>query len=128
MLIEMREMTDNGQGQDNWLLRVEKIESLLNIGVQSLGVSKSKTARLSKLMKGKFDVYWLNKINEIKMNASDDQNHNKLRVYWKFKGSFTREPYVDYVKKIKTNGLTWLGYVYQCSHIVFSVASAGFTP
>ena len=66
MLIEMREMTDNGQGQDNGLLIVEKIESLLNIGVQSLGVSKSKTARLSKLMKGKFDVYWLNKLTKLK--------------------------------------------------------------
>ena len=66
MLIEMREMTDNGQGQDNGLLIVEKIESLLNIGVQSLGVSKSKTARLSKLMKGKFDVYWLNKLLKLK--------------------------------------------------------------
>ena len=49
-------------------------------------------------VKSKFDLYWVRKINEFKPSKNDPLDHNKLRTYKMFKGSFTREPYIDYIR------------------------------
>ena len=49
-----------------------------------------------KQIKSKFETFWLNKINEIKL-GKDNKNHNKLRFYSTLKGCFKKEPYLDLV-------------------------------
>ena len=52
---------------------------------------------VSLVLKIKFYRYWLDFINETK--AKDDQlDQNKLRTYRSYKSSFSREPYVDFVR------------------------------
>ena len=54
--------------------------------------------KISMVLRSKFDAFWIKKINEIQKNKSDNLDHNKLRIYKQFKSSFTREPYLDYVR------------------------------
>ena len=91
----MTDMTE--RGQDCWLFRVNKIEQLLNVP-GNLKHNKFVGKKLSSILKGKFDIFWLSKINEIVTNKTDSFDHNKLRVYKQFKSSFTREPYVKFVR------------------------------
>ena len=92
------EMTDmTVRGQDCWLFRVNKIEQLLNVP-GNLKHNKFVGKKLSSILRGKFDTFWLKKINEIVTNKTDSCDHNKLRVYKQFKSSFTKEPYVEFVR------------------------------
>ena len=52
--------------------------------------------QIKKSLKSKFEAYWLKQINDENI-GTDGQNHNKLRVYAKFKGCFKKEPYIDLV-------------------------------
>ena len=61
-------------------------------------MSKTSGKTLAKIVKSKFDRYWLDKINELKHNKHDNLDHNKLRVYKQFKSSFTTEPYIKLVQ------------------------------
>ena len=47
-----------------------------------------------------FDRHWLDDINmtKTKTHQTDQTDHNKLRTYRTFKGSFTREPYIDLIR------------------------------
>ena len=53
---------------------------------------------ISSSVENKFSSYWLAKINEFKRRECDNLNHNKLRTYSVFKGSFTVEPYLALVR------------------------------
>ena len=48
------------------------------------------------LVRSKFERFWLDKIQHVKLGP-DGQDHNKLRLYKKFKGSFKEEPYLSLV-------------------------------
>ena len=88
------------KGQDCWLTRVSKIEQLFNLK-QHKGYAFNNNASGKTIMtkiKSKFDSFWVRKINEFKPNKNDPLDHNKLRTYKMFKGSFTREPYIDYIR------------------------------
>ena len=50
----------------------------------------------TELLKSNFEGFWLDEINKIKL-GDDGQDHNKLRLYKTFKGSFRVEPYIDMV-------------------------------
>ena len=50
------------------------------------------------IVKSKFDVHFLDKINEVKFSNLDTNDHNKLRTYKTLKSSFTREPYIDLIR------------------------------
>ena len=91
----MMEMSN--KGTDCWLTRVEKIENLLKIPT-NIKYSKFSGKKIITILRGKFDSYWLKKINEFKKNDADDQNHNKLRVYKTFKSCFAAEPYIACVR------------------------------
>ena len=95
MLKEMSEMSKNGA--DCWLTRVNEMQKNLKMS-QNLKSTKFLGKKITKKLKGKFDMFWLKKINEFKKNNSDDQDHNKLRVYKTFKSSFTAEPYLTFVR------------------------------
>ena len=60
--------------------------------------NKSLGKRILKCLKSKFEIHFLKKINQFKSSERDTQDHNKLRTYRTFKSSFTREPYLDFVR------------------------------
>ena len=90
----LREME---KGSNNWLSRVERIETLLKIP-RNLFFNASSGKRILKILKSKFEIYFLKKINEFKKSDQDILDHNKLRTYKTFKSSFTREPYLELVR------------------------------
>ena len=94
VMTEMAQMSD--MGQDCWLTRVNNIEKLLKIP-KTYGPIKTRGKKLTNILKGKFDRFWLDKITELKI-GTDNNDHNKLRTYKSFKASFTREPYLDLVR------------------------------
>ena len=87
----------NSKNADCWLRKVIDIEKLLKIP-SNIFYNKTSGKKILKLIKSKFDSYYLDKINEIKLSSSDSHDHNKLRTYKSLKSSFTREPYVDLVR------------------------------
>ena len=94
VLKELEHMNSNGH--DCWLTRVCKIENALKIP-QNIFYNKSSGKRILSLLKSKFDRHYIDKINEEKIGL-DTTDHNKLRTYKSFKGSFTREPYLNLVR------------------------------
>ena len=52
--------------------------------------------KIVNFFKSNFESFWLREINQIKL-GDDGQDHNKLRLYKTFKGSFKVEPYIDRV-------------------------------
>ena len=94
-LNEMKQLND--RNIDCWLARVIKVEKVLKIS-KNIFYNKSSGKKFLNILKGKFDRYFLDKINEIKITGSDLKDHNKLRTYKTLKSSFTREPYVDLVR------------------------------
>ena len=96
LVIEMSHMVE--KGQDCWLSRVTKIESLLNLKNSPTYRSKALGKNIASQLKSKFDLYWLRKINAFRAGKDDTLDHNKLRTYRIFKGSFKREPYIDYIR------------------------------
>ena len=95
VMTEMKAMS--GDGRDCWLTRVEKIEKLLKMP-PNLKFSKFSGKNITAIVKGKFDSFWLGKVNEFKSNNIDSLDHNKLRVYRQFKSSFSIEPYIKLVR------------------------------
>ena len=92
---EMIEMSN--RGQDCWLSRINQICKLLNFPTNlTFGANSGKI--VTKFLRGKFDKFWLMKINQFKANKNDNLDHNKLRVYKSLKLSFTKEPYVEKVR------------------------------
>ena len=81
VLTEMMEM--NNKGIDCWLTRVINIEKSLKIPT-NMKCNKLSGKKITTILRGKFDSFWLKKINEFKKNDTDDQNHNKLRIYKTF--------------------------------------------
>ena len=94
-VLEMKQMSD--QGEDCWLSRVNKIEGLLKI-IKPCFYNKTSGRLINSALRSKFDCYWLQKINELKIGENDTTNHNKLRTYNTFKASFTIEPYIELVR------------------------------
>ena len=83
---------------ESWYTRVEKIKTLFSI--PKLYGNSDKVGNLcDRLVKGKFDRFYLDEINLIKL-GSDGGDHNKLRFYKTFKGSFTQEPYILNILKL----------------------------
>ena len=76
----------NQPGLDSWNSRVDKIKFILKIPTL-YGKSDKVGIVIDKLLKGKFDRFFLDEINEIKI-GSDGVDHNKLRFYKTRKGSF----------------------------------------
>ena len=89
--------TMSSKGQDCWLTRVNKIEKSLKIPL-NIFYNKTSGKRILTFLKGKFDGYFLDQINKIKLVGPDTSDHNKLRTYKSFKGSFTRDPYLTLVR------------------------------
>ena len=85
------------KSSDNWLGRMEKLENIFKIP-KNIFFNQSSGKRILKNLKSKFEIHFLNKINEFRQSERDNQDHNKLRTYRTFKSSFTREPYLDLVR------------------------------
>ena len=88
----------SSSGIDCWLNRIEKIETLCKLKTFP-SYSKAEIVKNSykKSFQSIFDRFFLDQINKCKM-GDDHINHNKLRLYSTFKGSFKREPYLDLVQ------------------------------
>ena len=95
VMFEMRAMSE--RGDDCWLTRVNKMESLLKI-TKPRTYNKTSGKVITSALQSKFARYWLDKINEFKSKEADNLNHNKLRTYCTFKASFTTEPYLALVR------------------------------
>ena len=85
------------RGTDCWLSRVEKMQKLLNIP-NILTFKKGNAKKRNNSLKSRFDRFWLDSVNLTRTSQNDTNNHNKLRTYMLFKGSFTKEPYIDLVR------------------------------
>ena len=107
----MWEMKNNPQ-LDSWQSRVEKIKTLLNIR-KLYGKPEKAGNIVDKLIKSKFDRFFLDQINEIKIGV-DGNDHNKLRFYKSLKGSFNPEPYIINVKN--RNQRDWLSRYRTSAH------------
>ena len=99
-ILEMK----NNPEIDCWLSRVDKIKSLFNIK-RLCGTPERAGLFIDKAIKSKFDRFYLDEINKIKL-GDDGQNHNKLRFYNQIKGSFKIEPYIQKIKN--RNQRQWL--------------------
>ena len=102
----------NSPELDCWYSRVEKIKSLLNIN-RLYGKPEKVGYLIDKSIKSKFDRFFLDEINEIKI-GSDGLDHNKLRLYKTFKGSFKEEPYISNIKN--RNQRMWLSRYRTSAH------------
>ena len=67
----------------------------------------------SKRVSSKFDRFYLDEINAVKLD-SNNQDRNKLRFYKTFKGTFSREPYLDLVHN--RNQRAWLTRMRVSAH------------
>ena len=94
---EMKEMSV--QGIDCWYARVEKARSLLNIQQYPGHLSHSSVGNnISKKVQSCFSRYWLDSVNRVEKNrCACPRDHNKLRTYKTFKGSFLPEPYMEFI-------------------------------
>ena len=97
---------------DSWFSRTDQIKSLLDIK-RSYGPPYKVGHMIEKNIKSKFDRYFLNEINQIKM-GKDGQDHNKLRLYKTLKGSFTPEPYLNNIPN--RNQRAWLSRFRTSAH------------
>ena len=97
---------------DSWYTRVEKMKTLLNIPKLYGNTDKIGNV-IDRLIKGRFDRYYLDEINAAKI-GTDGNDHNKLRLYKTFKGSFTQEPYITNV--LNRNQRAWLTRYRTSSH------------
>ena len=103
----INEMNNNPE-LDCWVSRVNKIKTLLKIP-KLYGKPDKVGFVIDKIIKGKFDRYFLDEINEIRIGF-DGQDHNKLKLYNTFKGSLRQEPYVKNILDI--NQRSWLSRHY----------------
>ena len=97
---------------DSWYTRIEKIKSLFNIK-KLYGLPHKAGVMIDKVIKGKFDRFFLDEINKTKIGA-DGLDHSKLRFYKNLKGSFRIEPYIEYVKN--RNQRHWLSRYRTSAH------------
>ena len=97
-LIEMHSMS--AKGEECWLTRVNQAKALLNLPAFPSHCKDTYVNRtISRKLKSSFDRYWLDRVNRVEKNGCSCPNdHNKLRVYKQFKGSFTVEPYIELVR------------------------------
>ena len=97
---------------DSWYSKVEKIKELLDITRIRCKPSKVNVFA-DKILNSKFERFFLDQINKIKL-GSDGIDHNKLRLYKLFKGSFGQEPYVTNIKN--RNQRAWLSRYRTSAH------------
>ena len=95
---EMNSMAS--EGKDCWLLRVNKLRALLDVPIVPHYLNPGTVGKqLSKCFKSHFEMFWLDSINQVdKKKCTCPLDHNKLRLYKQFKGSFTAEPYIENVR------------------------------
>ena len=99
---------------DCWLSRVHSIKQLLNIPAYPAYWSEQRVSHnVNKIIKSKFDAFYLNEINKIKI-GEDGFNHNKLRFYSTLKGCFKPEYYISNINN--RNQRAWLSRLRTSSH------------
>ena len=91
---EMKTMLS--EGKDCWHLRVNKLRNLLDVPIVTPHVNFDTVGKkLSQCFKSNFEECWLDSINQVDTkNCTCPLDHNKLRLYKQFKGSFTPKPYI----------------------------------
>ena len=77
------------QALNTWWGRVEKIKENLGVKYSPFNNIDNIGTSIKKQIKSKFEKFWLNEINGVKI-GSDDKNHNKLRYYATLKGCFKK--------------------------------------
>ena len=103
-----------GLGQDTWLSRVQSIRKLLDIPLPPLYFTEDMVrSNVCKKLKSKFDVFYLREMNRVKI-GNDGINHNKLRLYSTFKGTFKPEYYIDNINN--RNQRAWISRLRTSSH------------
>ena len=96
----------SGSNHDNWLSRITKAEKLLNISITNLYLSPEGVGKYVKQrIKSCFDLFWKAEVSQGKVDENG-LNHNKLDFYSTLKGSFSREPYIDYASS--RNQRSWI--------------------
>ena len=102
----------SSSGIDCWVKRIEQIETLCKVkSFPSYTKTNIVKQCAKKTLHSIFDRFYIDQINQVKM-GKDLINHNKLRFYSTFKGSFKKEPYIDLVQS--RNQRAWLSRL-RCS-------------
>ena len=87
--------TQAHQGNTNWSYIMDHIKKLLSIPKLHYSLPIKKVGKLfTKYVHSHFESFYLQQINKQSI-GEDGLDHNKLRFYKHFKGSFTREPYLN---------------------------------
>ena len=97
---------------DCWYNRMDKIKKLFNIR-RLYGKPEKVGKSIDKILRSKFDRFFLDEINQSKI-GSDGCDHNKLRLYKTFKGSFATEPYITNI--CNRNQRAWLSRFRTSAH------------
>ena len=102
---------------DCWYTRIAKMKTLLSIDNFSRRAYRYKPdsigKKISKTLKDKFAIFWKQEISRQKIDGNG-MNRNKLRLYQKFKSSFSQEPYIDLVRN--RNQRSWLTRMRVSAH------------
>ena len=77
---------------DCWYNRIDNVKKLFNIRIL-YGKSEKVGKSIDKMFRSEFGRFFLDEINQSKIGP-DGCDHNKLRLYKKYKGSFATEPYI----------------------------------
>ena len=102
----------NNPNIDSWYSRVKKMKTLLSIP-ELYGTPEKVGNVIDRNIKSKFDRFFLDQINQVKTGL-DGNDHNKLRLYKTFKGTFRPEPYITEVKN--RNQRVWLSRYRTSAH------------
>ena len=97
---------------DCWYNRMDKIKKLFNIR-RLYGKPEKVGKSIDKILRSKFDRFFLDEINQSKIGP-DGCDHNKLRLYKTFKGSFATEPYITNI--CNRNQRAWLSRFRTSAH------------
>jgi hypothetical protein len=79
-----------------WWARVDEIKKLFGLKYSNFSNIESIGIKIKTCVKSKFEDFWLRKIKSSKIDK-DGRYHNKLEFYSSIKGSFKKEPYIDFV-------------------------------
>ena len=108
---EMQVLNDS----KSWQGRVKSLKTLLEIPEYPEYWSEKRVSKnISDKIQSKFDIFFKEEINKVKLGADDGKDHNKLRFYKTFKGCFKPEYYISHINN--RNQRAWLSRLRTSSH------------
>ena len=110
-LSEMQVLGDS----KSWQGRVKCMKTLLDIPEYPEYWSEKRVSKnITDKIQSKFEIFFKEEINKVKLGAGDGTDHNKLRFYKTFKGCFKPEYYISNIDN--RNQRAWISRLRTSSH------------